>query len=114
MEYTHTDGLTDKDRQQICEVFGSFPQVKQAILYGSRALGRYHSGSDIDLTLILNKDSRLDLTALNQISEALDDLLMPYEIDLSIFEDIDNAELKEHINRVGVYFYKQTVLTLKK
>ena len=107
MDYTHTDGLTDKDRQQIREVFASFPQVKQAILYGSRALGRYHSGSDIDLTLILNKGSMLDLTALNQISEALDDLLLPYEIDLSNFEDIDNAELKEHINRGGVIYYTQ-------
>jgi predicted nucleotidyltransferase len=105
VEYTHTDGLTDKDRQQIREVFGSFPQVKQAILYGSRALGRYHPGSDIDLTLILKKGSRLDLPTLNQISEALDDLLLPYEIDLSSFEDIDNAELKEHINRVGVILY---------
>ena len=110
MEYIHTDGLTDKDRQQIREVFASFPQIKRATLYGSRALGRYHSGSDIDLTLITAKDTKLDLPTLNQISESLDDLLLPYEIDLSSFEDIDNAELKEHISRVGVTFYTQNNL----
>jgi predicted nucleotidyltransferase len=105
VEYSYTDGLTDKDRQQIREVFSNFPQVKQAILYGSRVLGRYHVGSDIDLTLIAIKESKLDLPKLNQISESLDDLLLPYEINLSSFEDIDNAELKEHISRVGAIFY---------
>lgn len=35
----------------------------------------------------------------------LDDLLLPYTFDLSMFEYIDNEALKQHIARVGVMLY---------
>ncbi len=38
----------------------------------------------------------------------LDDLLLPYTIDLSIFSDISDADVVEHIQRVGVTFYEKT------
>lgn len=34
----------------------------------------------------------------------LDDLLLPYKIDLSVFHLIENQDLTEHINRVGMVF----------
>ncbi len=74
-------------------------------LYGSRALGSYREGSDIDLTLL----GEIDLTTLNHISLKLDDLLLPYEIDLSVFDEIENAELREHIQRVGKVFYQRAI-----
>jgi len=42
-----------------------------------------------------------------QLASALDDLLLPYTIDLSLFEKIENKELIEHINRVGLPFYSK-------
>ena len=95
------DGLTDSQRRAIVGVFAQFAEVQKASLYGSRALGRYRPGSDIDLTLV----GPLDLQTLNRISVALDDLLLPYVIDLSIFSQIDNDHLRAHIERVGVEFY---------
>lgn len=95
------DGLSEGQRCAIVGVFAEFAEVQKAILYGSRALGRYRPGSDIDLTLV----GPLDLQTLNRISLALDDLLLPYVIDLSIFSQIDNDRLREHIERVGVEFY---------
>ncbi|MEH6448240.1 MAG: nucleotidyltransferase domain-containing protein [Oleispira sp.] len=97
-----SDGLTDQQRLSIQQVFQSFPQIEQALLYGSRAMGRYRAGSDIDLTL----RGVIDLSLLNKISLSLDDLLLPYEIDLSVLLQIDNPDLRDHIQRKGIVFYQ--------
>jgi uncharacterized protein len=78
--------------------------VEKAILYGSRAKGSYKNGSDIDLTLHVGAD--LTLTVIYRILDDLDELLLPYTIDLSIFNDIGDPEVIEHIQRVGVTFYQ--------
>lgn len=96
-------GLSAEVIKKIMDVFCQFPDVREAILYGSRAKGNYHFGSDIDLTL---KGDALNLKQLNRVSNALDDLLLPYYFDLSIFDQIENAELLDHIERVGVVFYR--------
>lgn len=97
-------GLRDTDIQKIKFVFERYPTVEKVILYGSRAKGNYRNGSDIDLTLI---GDTLDLTMLLRINTELDDLLLPYEIDLSVFSEIENTDLVEHINRVGKVFYNK-------
>jgi len=97
-------GLTDEVLYKINEVFRCYPQVEQAILYGSRAMERHRYNSDIDLTLV---GPSLDLKALFKIETELDDLLLPYKIDLSIFDHIDNTDLVDHIRRVGKVFYQQ-------
>lgn len=96
-------GLKEQTIAQINSVFAHYPEVEQVILYGSRAKGTYKTGSDIDLTL---KGSDLNLTIINKISNEIDDLLLPYSFDLSIFSQISNADLVDHINRVGVVFYE--------
>jgi len=98
-------GLKDDVVNNINAVFAEFPEVEEAVLYGSRAKGNYKPGSDIDLTL---KGEGLDLRKLNAIELKLEDLLLPYTFDLSAFHQIDNPKLVEHINRVGIAFYKKT------
>lgn len=101
-------GLKAHIIEAIQEVLAQYPQVEKAILYGSRAKGNYRNGSDIDLTLFGNS---LDLNVLQKIEIALDDLLLPYTLDLSIFHQIQNPELINHIRRVGmVFFEKETVV----
>lgn len=102
-EARHDDGLKPGQREAICRVLAEFPEVEQAILYGSRAMGRYRPASDIDLTLV----GEVDLGTLNRISLALDDLLLPFEIDLSVYGQIDDEKLREHIQRVGEVFYSK-------
>jgi predicted nucleotidyltransferase len=75
------------------------------VLYGSRARGDYKSGSDIDLAL--HGDDTLTHTILSRIANDLDDQLLPYTIDLSIFENIRNPEMVEQIERIGVPLYKK-------
>ncbi|WP_293013047.1 nucleotidyltransferase domain-containing protein [Mongoliibacter sp.] len=74
------------------------------MLYGSRAKGNYRPGSDIDLTLL---GESLDLTELQKIEIELDDLMLPYKIDLSIHHKIQNSDFLEHIQRVGKIFYEK-------
>lgn len=88
----------------VYEVFAKYPAVEEVVLYGSRAKGNYRSGSDIDLSL---KGQGLNLKMLNKISNELDDLLLPYTFDLSIYNQIENPGLIEHIDRVGKIVYRQ-------
>jgi len=39
----------------------------------------------------------------------LDDLLLPYTIDLSLFSSISDPDVIEHILRVGVVFYEKAL-----
>ncbi|WP_265823482.1 nucleotidyltransferase domain-containing protein [Geovibrio ferrireducens] len=96
-------GLSEEAIQEIRDVFAGFPQILKAVLYGSRAKGNYKTGSDIDLALF---GTELNLEILQKIEHKIDDLLLPYSVDLSIYKDISSEELKEHINRVGIIFYQ--------
>jgi uncharacterized protein len=98
-------GLPDDAIKKIRAVLGRHPQVKQAILYGSRAKGTHKKGSDIDLTLCGEAD--MTVPVLYRIMDELDDLLLPYTIDLSIYAHIDDPEVMAHIDRVGQVFYEQ-------
>lgn len=95
-------GLSPSTIQRIQGVLYRYPQVEKAILYGLRAKGNYKNGSDIDLTL---HGANLTLDVIYKILDELDELLLPYTIDLSIFNDIDDSDVIEHIRRVGVTFY---------
>ena len=99
-------GLSRDDINSVQQTLRRFPRISEAILYGSRAKGNYRPGSDIDLTLRGNTLSHQDL---QEIELALDDLLLPYKIDLSLQHQIDNPQLIEHIGRVGKLFYKAMV-----
>lgn len=97
-------GLSPQDIALYQSVFARFPQVASVTLYGSRAKGNYRPASDIDLTLT----GTLDWQTFNQLEQALDDLMLPYQIDLSIYDQIDNPDLIEHIRRAGKVFYEKT------
>lgn len=99
-------GLKIQTIDAITEVFKRYPLVDRVVLYGSRAKGDFRANSDIDLTLI---GENLDLTLLLKIETDLDDLLLPYKIDLSLFRKIENKDLRDHINRVGIVFYEKAV-----
>ncbi len=98
-------GLNEQDIKAIQTVLEQYPAIDEVILYGSRAKGNYRNGSDIDLTLL---GPGLDLTTLLKIENQLDDLLLPYKTDLSIFHKIENPDLIDHINRVGITFYRRS------
>ena len=99
-----TFGLSDATIEKIRSVFARHPQVEKAVLYGSRAKGTFRNGSDIDLTLF---GDGLTHELFSLISRELDDLLLPYSFDLSLFAHIRDADVIDHIRRVGVVFYEK-------
>jgi predicted nucleotidyltransferase len=86
----------------IQQVLAAHPEVERAILYGSRAIGRHRPASDIDLTLI---GAAITSGSMDRIEAELDDLLLPWMIDLSQLSDLSHPPLREHIARVGEVFY---------
>lgn len=98
---TQESGLSAADIKKIHAVFTRHPGVQKAILYGSRAKGTHRPGSDIDITLKGN----ISWDELQAITQELDDLMLPYEFDLSVYTMIDNPNLLDHIKRVGKTFY---------
>ncbi len=97
-------GLNSATVEKLLSILEKFPQIEKAILYGSRAKGNYKPGSDIDLTLV---GPELTPKLCMDIEQQLDDLLLPYMIDLSVFDLLNHAELKAHIERVGVVLYSK-------
>ncbi len=95
-------GLSPDVIRNIKKEFSKFPQIEKVILYGSRAKGNYKDGSDIDVTLI---GKNLNLKTVYALEEFLEALYLPYSFDISIFTQIDNDDLIEHILNVGKDFY---------
>ncbi len=97
-------GLEENIVSKIAGVLASYAQVDEAIVYGSRVKGNYKYRSDIDIAL---KGSGIDLVVLNKITLDLDDLLLPWKIDLSVLGRLNNAALLDHINSAGVKIYQK-------
>ncbi|WP_319410204.1 nucleotidyltransferase domain-containing protein [uncultured Desulfosarcina sp.] len=85
-------------------MFEQHDKIEAVMLYGSRAKGNFKPGSDIDLTL---KGKGLSLSLLNKISLELDDLLLPFTFDLSLYHHIKQPNLIDHIQRVGKVFHSK-------
>lgn len=98
-------GLTSDVIEKIQGTFVQFDAIDSVILYGSRAKGNYRTGSDIDLTIKTDGSETKQL--LFDVIGAIDDLDLIYLFDISLFSDINNDDLIEHINRVGIEFYQR-------
>lgn len=84
-------GLGPGILQKLNGVFDTYEGIEAVVLYGSRAKGTYHAGSDIDITI---KGEKITDSLVGKIGEDLDDLLLPYTFDISSWARIDNAELR--------------------
>jgi predicted nucleotidyltransferase len=97
-------GLSEFDLNNIISVLKKNSKIQRAILFGSRAKGNFHAGSDIDIALD-GEDLKLD-DVLN-LSIELDNLTLAYKFDLIIFKRILEEKLIEHINRVGIDLFSK-------
>lgn len=93
--------LTARETALIQAVFLRHPEVVAVKLFGSRAKGSHTPHSDVDLALWVEID---ELRA-QAIATELDELPMPYQIDVTPFELIKLGALRDHIQRVGIPLY---------
>ena len=92
-------GIPQADSQRLLELIRSHPRVEKVLLYGSRALGRQRAGSDIDLCLEAPS---------MELGELLDDLLLPWQIDLQLRHLIAHEGLVAHIERAGQLLWERS------
>lgn len=97
-------GLRGEDIVAMNQCFEKYSGIEMVVVYGSRAKDNYKQGSDIDLTI----QGDITLSQLLKLENELDDLLLPYKIDLSLINQINNPDLLAHIERAGKVFYSRS------
>lgn len=98
-------GLLDRDIEYITKAMEKFNEIEKAIVFGSRAMGNYKKGSDIDIAIIGDKvDSRIIYSLDDYLNEIYP---LPYFFDILDFKSIANENLKEHINIEGKIIYER-------
>jgi len=99
-------GIYDKTFLFMLETFKSFTEIEQVIIYGSRAMGNYKKGSDIDLAIVGEK---VDLYTVNKLSVKLnEEIPAPYYFDVLDYNSLSNPELKKHIDQDGKVLYSKS------
>lgn len=98
-------GLTETSERVLIEAFSQYPQIKEVLIFGSRAKGNYKKGSDVDLAI--RGEQCTPALALTLSSIINEELLVPYMVDVIDYESLTHQALKEHIDRVGKVFYRR-------
>jgi uncharacterized protein len=98
-------GFTYRDREAILAIFKRYPQIRQVVLFGSRAKGNFKKGSDIDLAIM---DTNIDKKLIVRLLTDFEESLLPYHIDLVHYPALENEKLKEYIDKIGVAIYQAT------
>ncbi len=96
-------GLRESDILYIEQLLSHYKSIYQCIIFGSRAKGTYRNGSDVDLAL---SGKEVNMQIVRDVSYKLnEESPLPYHFDIVSLNIIDNAALKEHIERVGIVVY---------
>lgn len=96
-------GLEQQPLTLLAEVFSRHPAVQRVALFGSRAKGSARHNSDIDLAIWGN----LKRSELLLLQQELEQLPLPWNIDLLLYEQINDAPLREHIDRLAVTLFQR-------
>lgn len=97
-------GLEQKELADIVTILKQNNAVNKITLFGSRAMGNYKNGSDIDISLQGESLSHEDIV---NLSLEIDELYLPFKVDLIIFDRIEDSKLLNHIHRVGKVLYSR-------
>lgn len=97
-------GIRESHWKRLTALFRSHSDIERVILYGSRAKGTYQPYSDVDITLV---GAALDGQQLSRISTEIDDLLLPYFFDTSIYHTLSNPALIASIDSTGTVIYER-------
>jgi predicted nucleotidyltransferase len=92
-------GLLERDLYWIQKGIGNYPEIEEVLVFGSRAVGNYKAGSDVDLAI---KGRRIDRAVVNRLNDDLnEEYPLPYFFDVIHYDSISDEELKRHIDTVA-------------
>ena len=98
-------GLRAVEIKQIANIIYSFPEVHQAIIFGSLAMRNYKNGSDVDIAL---KGKNITHEIVTEIKYRLnEEILLPFFFEVVDFNDLQNEDLIAHINQFGKVLFKK-------
>lgn len=97
-------GLKTHCIKDITTVLKLQPEVEEAIIFGSRAMGTYKNGSDIDIAL---KGEKINFDTISTIRLRLEELPYLYMYDIIDYKKVSNLALTAHIEELGITFYQK-------
>ncbi len=92
-------GLTEKQLLLVSEVIGNFDGIREALVFGSRAMGNHKPGSDVDIA-IKGQDIAMELSSLLN-----EELPLPHYFDVVHYETLESESLIRHIDDEGIVFF---------
>lgn len=96
-------GLSEAELDTIRAYLSREPGIRQAVLFGSRALGTFKEASDIDIAI---KGEGLDIFTCGSLKSRLEDeTTIPYFFDFVAYDSLSNEALREHIDSKGVVIF---------
>ncbi|MBO4984418.1 MAG: nucleotidyltransferase domain-containing protein [Bacteroides sp.] len=98
-------GLSDAVIEDIRKVFRKYANIERVFIFGSRAKGTYHSGSDIDLAA---DGVGITYNQLMDVAIQIEDLGLLYKVDVLDYNKQKGTAIGAHIDRVGKLFYSST------
>ena len=96
-------GLLERDIEFIKKAMGNFQEINKAVVFGSRAIGNYKKGSDVDIAIF---GEAITMETLNRLNDILnEEYPLPYFFDLLHYEKLNNEKLRNHIDTFGKEIY---------
>ncbi|MGL5086334.1 MAG: nucleotidyltransferase domain-containing protein [Clostridium sp.] len=100
-------GLLDRDIEYIKKALKKFEEIEQAVIFGSRAMGNYKKGADIDIAIIGKDVTKKTIFELDDYLN--EEYPLPYFFDILKYESISNEKLKKHIDTKGLILYSKNI-----
>ena len=98
-------GLSESQFKEVITLLSQYEEIEEAILFGSRAINTFKEASDVDVAIKGKRASHKLISDLKFYFEEETDL--PFFFDFVSYPKIDNKNLKEHIDKYGVTFYRR-------
>lgn len=97
-------GLLERDMTCIREAISYFPEIERAVIFGSRAMGNYKKGSDVDIAIVGESITKNTVSKLHDLLN--EEYLLPYFFDVVHYESIANVDLIRHIDISSIVVYE--------
>ncbi len=92
-------GLTDRDIRTIKALISIYPEIAEARIFGSRAIGNHKKQSDIDLCIY---GENVDFEIRSSLNGMFIGSNLGQKVDIVVYKDIENEDLRLHIDVFGV------------
>lgn len=98
-------GLSSECLNSIIATLTQHTQIEKASIFGSRSMGNYKNGSDVDIAIY---GEHITPEIVNRISVELNEIRpLPYMFDIVHYDSLEHPELRGHIDEYGRVFYER-------